>query len=237
MTPYQYVSNNPIMKVEPTGMEDHDYRLNRDGKLEPINNTNDNFDRIFAEDNNDGVPLVVDKSFLKSLSRPKYEGRFEGKISPSLLKTYGKSIFHFFADNTDVEWNYSEFSNSKTGEKFGHIVTSFHKSTVLGAAYYTEDILDSSPDINWDYNIHNHPSTYNNVKDFRPSGWNFNEKEGAYVKTIDESTGKPNGDRGFYQSFKLNPNYNKRMPNYFDVYSPKLNKTIKYNNESLYPIN
>jgi len=235
MTPYQYVSNNPIMRIDPTGMNDHDYKLNKDGSFTLLNKTEDKFDRIFSE-NKDDTPLVVEKSFMKSFSNPKYEGTYEAKISPKTMKTYGKALFNFFARNTNKEWDYNEFVNSKTGEIFGNIITSFQEKRVSGASYYIEDILDSNQDINWTYTVHNHPGK-KSVKSFHPSGWRYNAKNSIYMKTYHESDGKPNGDRGFYQSFKLNSKYNKRMPAFHHVYSPDLNKTIKYNDESFNFIN
>lgn len=38
------------MRIDPTGMNDHDYKLNKDGSLEKTRNTKDNFDRIFNEE-------------------------------------------------------------------------------------------------------------------------------------------------------------------------------------------
>lgn len=61
MTPYQYVSNNPIMKVDPTGMEDHDYRLKKDGKLELIRETDDSTHTIYNEYNTQSFTFNADE--------------------------------------------------------------------------------------------------------------------------------------------------------------------------------
>lgn len=56
MEPYQYVSNNPIMRIDPTGMNDYDYKLNRDtGKLTLVRETKDNFDRIIETDDDGNI--------------------------------------------------------------------------------------------------------------------------------------------------------------------------------------
>ena len=239
MEPYLYTGNNPIMFTDPTGMSkeggEHDYRLNKDGSMTTIRETKDTYDRIFAEGDEEQPPLYVDKSFTNSLKNPKYEGSYEGKISSRMLKTYGKAIFRFFANNTDREWSYSEFTNENTGERFANIVTSYNKGTVQGISYYIKDILGGDSNINWDYNVHSHPNTASS-KNFYPSGWTYN-KLGNLAKSIRKSDGKPNGDRGFYQSFKQDSKYNTRMPEYLEVYSPKLNKSILYNDETFFPNN
>src|SRR5690606_5529910 len=56
MTPYQYVSNNPIMRIDPTGMNDHDYKLNKDtGKLTLVRENKDEFDRILETDDEGNI--------------------------------------------------------------------------------------------------------------------------------------------------------------------------------------
>src|SRR5690606_3835230 len=61
MEPYLYTGNNPIMFTEPAGMSkeggEHDYRLNRDGKLELIRYTKDKYDAVYNEENNRAIVL------------------------------------------------------------------------------------------------------------------------------------------------------------------------------------
>jgi len=55
-TPYHYVHNNPINLVDPTGMSaeirDDDYTIGKNGDLNLIRKTDDNFDRILQTDDN-----------------------------------------------------------------------------------------------------------------------------------------------------------------------------------------
>src|SRR5690606_12788323 len=164
------------------------------------------------------------------------EGTYEAKISSKDMKTYGKAIFRFFANNTDKEWDYNEFTNNKTGERTGNIITSLHEGSISNPDYYIKDVLDSDSNINWDYSEHNHPGT-KTTSTFYPSGWDYNAKTGILQKTTKKSTGEPDGDRGFYNSFKLDSKYNKRMPAFHHIYSPHINQTIKSNNESFNYIN
>jgi len=128
MTPYQYVGNNPVNMVDPTGMNHHDYKLNSDGSLKLLNETTDDFDRIFREDGKKSI--TVSKSFL-------WGENPSGRFNPT-LPTYGKKA---------------------------------------------------------KYNL-------------------------------------TNAEVGFYDGFRSDSKYNRRMPRHHHVFSPYLNKTIRYDNES-----
>ena len=225
------------MFTDPTGMSkdgiEHDYRLNRDGSFTLLDSNDDNFDRIFANDDNQ-APLIVEKSFLQTLSKPKYEGTYEAKISEKTLKTYGKSLFDFFSNNSDVEWKYSEFYNSKSDERFANILTSFKEGYIRNPNYYIEDILDSDINNIWTFTIHNHPGEMT-TELFYPSGWKYNSKNNLIpYQNTDGSIG---GDRGGYNYFKNNSNYSNRMPKYFHIKSPYLNKILKHDEKSIIRIN
>lgn len=245
MTPYQYVSNNPIMRIDPTGMNDHDYKLNKDGSLEKTRHTKDNFDRIFNEEGTESI--TVSKGFMNGSEKennmfehkrpnPNYGKADIYNVSNAEVKSgKGKNIFNFFARNTRVEYDYNEFSNTKTGGRFGTLQTTHKSGKVEGVQELVSSILDISSDIRWDYSVHNHPDA-DTIKSFYPSGWEHNGL-GGYRLTRDYITKEPFGDRGVFDAFKSNPKYNNRMPKYHHVISPFLNKTIKYDNKNFYRIN
>nr|WP_221405080.1 RHS repeat-associated core domain-containing protein [Apibacter adventoris] len=67
MTPYQYTYQNPIKFTDPTGMEgegvDNDYKLGSDGKITLDKVTNDESDRLIAE-NGDVISSNIRKGIL-----------------------------------------------------------------------------------------------------------------------------------------------------------------------------
>ncbi len=222
------------MRVDPTGMEDHDYKVNKQGQVTKIRDTNEDFDRIYNEDLSENI--TVSKSFLwgtKTFEKFESKGSSYGKKDTYNISNEdvnnGKNIFNFFAKNTRVEYDYNEFSNSKNGTKFATLYTAHMSGDLPGGTELIKSILDSSEQINWEYSDHSHPSA-RTTKEFLPTGWAY-RSDGSLTVTNDPRTKKPYGDRGVFDSFKSNPKYNNRMPNYHHVTSPYLNKQIKYNDK------
>ena len=186
------------MRIDPTGMNDHDYKLNKDGSFTLVNPTLDKFDRIFNEDGSESI--TVSKDFMNgsekenNMFKNKYPDQNYGKpntynISDAEVKSgKGKSIFNFFARNTGVEFDYNEFTDTKTGDRFGTLDTT-HQSGKVGNVFTTvKSILDSSNDIRWDYSEHNHLDAQA-LKEFLPTGWE-RDGNGGFILTRNKSIRK-----------------------------------------------
>src|SRR5690606_12262779 len=179
MTPYQYVSNNPIMRIDPTGMNDHDYKLNKDGSLEKTRHTKDNYDRIFNEKGDDGI--VVSKGFIDMSHEVKDDKGNKSTVYPmssdDVKYGSGKSIFKFFADNTHKEYGYSEFKNNKTGNKFGFLITSGLDTRIYNVGKTIGDYLSVDQNVFLTYNTHNHPTKYD------PEWYHSGTTPSGFIKT------------------------------------------------------
>ncbi|WP_431311640.1 RHS repeat-associated core domain-containing protein [Pedobacter albus] len=69
LSQYNYVQNNPIIRVDPTGALD-DYKLNKDGEIQLIRMTDDKDDKLYATDNKGNVDkdksITVERGVRKS---------------------------------------------------------------------------------------------------------------------------------------------------------------------------
>jgi hypothetical protein len=74
-TPYNFVQNNPIIRVDPTGLLD-DYAMNTEtGKINLIKKTDDKTDKLVdAKDNSKVIAKKVDKGLLKDGQNIKENG-------------------------------------------------------------------------------------------------------------------------------------------------------------------
>ncbi|GAA5039215.1 hypothetical protein GCM10011506_38120 [Marivirga lumbricoides] len=115
LTPYNFVQNNPITRVDPTGMLD-DYFLDREtGEISFLRETEDDFDVLYAENSEGGVDesnsIQVEKDILNNPSKDDVEtptGTTETTTYTMLGDSKGQSIFEFVATNSNVEWGLTQ---------------------------------------------------------------------------------------------------------------------------------
>ncbi len=120
VSPYVYVSNNPINSIDPTGMSEEsvkdDYKLSKNGKVELIKKTNDNFDRIYNDDKSKNIK--IQKGIAEQMTNPAKTGEGNnGKKYHSSTGEFNKfendyfKLFKFAADNTPIEFSLNIFKD------------------------------------------------------------------------------------------------------------------------------
>jgi RHS repeat-associated protein len=177
VTPYCYVSNNPIVMVDQTGMSPDNYGVDKTGKTELIEKTSDNYDVLYiaksdengeaikdsegkmipTDQNSDGNiteadgKKIKDKSLLPALSKSK--GEYGGKVL-----TYAKGfdsyemtgLYLFLANNTDVEWTIAGYSSENGLSHF--TLSTIHSDRKATNADMTRDKIQDQY-----FDIHSHP--------------------------------------------------------------------------------
>ena len=135
MTPYQYVSNNPIMRIDPTGMNDHDYKKSKEtGRLTVVPGSEDNpaYDRIIDSDGNiikvDKGVINKDNQQVKLTGFDVTHGNSKRTITYDYYEFSDKDkAYEFYDFMRDDKTNWVEFSlneyTSSNGNNFFHIGT------------------------------------------------------------------------------------------------------------------
>ena len=153
VSPYAYCENNPVNAIELDGRDN--YKLNRDGSMELICKTKDNFHSIYPVDRDGNMNMdahfTVSKDFLDNALPISIKGKaseeFGGEISIYRTKIYSTmnrkeavAFFEFAANNTDVEWSHIET------DKYSAVGTSFSEGDDASNPYmlYTAKINNIS---------------------------------------------------------------------------------------------
>jgi RHS repeat-associated protein len=72
VSPYNYVQNNPVMRIDPTGKLDDDYAVSKNGDIKKNRKTQDKTDKLYArkEDGNIDTKksIIVEKGILNQVN-------------------------------------------------------------------------------------------------------------------------------------------------------------------------
>lgn len=185
-SPYVFTNNNPIFFTDPSGLAPQglldDYGIDKNGNITLLKKTNDNFDRLYAvndegnkvDTNGDGQvstsdsEKINDQTILPELAEVKStsESSYHGtkKLSSA---TRGESsqndifkIFNFAANNSNVEWSVTR-ANVDGENLFG--IGTYHNSSVSPGYVGLFDVKNVVSE------IHSHPNIPTSSREERGS--------------------------------------------------------------------
>ena len=227
MTPYQYVSNNPIMRIDPTGMEDHDYKKNKEtGRLEMVRPTGDDFDKIIASD---GSELIVDKGVINDKNRINGTAvRQKSDLNGNLIKD---DSGNYINESINVEADIYKFDNEQKARAFYDFMVNPDSNDVefslsdiensSGRNFYVGTIGSKGNEAAWSYSFKNE---YSKDKTTRLNSMTHN-----HMFSIDAGP-SPQDVNSFKQFYRNYPTQNTKF--YIDCWgciygSPRVSEEVK----------
>ena len=188
LSPYNSMSNNPILNIDPKGNDD--YKVNKNGDISLKRKTKSKDDKLIGERN--GLKrnkIHVEKGVLDHVESGTHtydKGTGDERTAKyDVLTTYGegkgKELFEFLADNTDVE--FSHITIGKGAMQTGYISTSHDKHAEAGASELLANPLIQASDVQGF--SHSHPGGISKPSGASSDPNNPDEKEGRHgdVKT------------------------------------------------------
>ena len=164
VSPYAYCNNNPINRIDPTGLSD--FQIDQNGFIAKVRDTDSDYHTIYASNNDGSINnqtfINVSKALLES-KRIYYDIKSESSAgyASNNITVYNTSktqesveFFEFAAQNSKVEWSHIQSTDGNVSKNY--IGTTNDYGSDVSLEYISLDIVPNN------FNIlqadHNHPN-------------------------------------------------------------------------------
>ena len=175
-SPYRAFYCNPIRYIDPTGLLEDDYGLDKDGNITLLRETDDKTDKLIVLDNKGAETdksIEVEKGILNNVKNTKdSRGTSYDYMKVSNNETAIK-LFEFISENNQVEW-----SQVKYDTKSNYIATSHNPTSESGGVDLMYKLLTQEYTVR--EHIHSHPdrkTSYHGPSGFHPKDRNSGDRE------------------------------------------------------------
>jgi RHS repeat-associated protein len=177
LTPYHFVSGNPISRIDPLGLTD--YEINKEGKISKVKGTeteegDDRLIRGKAKYKKNGELKGNEGSKFMNVDKEVFDDLHSDETAQYFKMTSAadaENLFEFIVAYVDNEFAKADLILGN-GKKESFFLTTYSNRTVRGMTNYLEGRKDNDPDLMLVSLIHNHPNTgdKNMVGSYGPSG-------------------------------------------------------------------